>query len=398
MTLKNSNKIVFVCQVYHPDESSTSQLFRPLMERFADEGYAVTVICGYAKGKKSLPKETLNGVNILRHGLNVDHKRGLMWRFAAYSSFILSVFLRLLIIKNGPRVIGVTNPPFNAHILALTSKIRSRKFDYVFLDLHPEGLIGTGNLSKDSYLTRIWMKLNKLAYKTADRLYVIGRDMKALVEDNYQFDSDRVTYMPHWSVNEGNGIINFIDSKYTKMLGLSDKFVIQYSGNMGLWHDMETFVRVAHLLLNDHNIQFVFVGGGIRYDSAKALSDQLGCSNILWRDFVAEKDLHESLAACHVSLITLADGLEGVAVPCKLYGILASARAIVSATPLTSEIALTLKDHNCGINMQPGDVRGLADAIKSLSQDRKTVLEMGLRGYDACRSVYSLENAYQNLN
>lgn len=150
-------------------------------------------------------------------------------------------------------------------------------------------------------------------------------------------------------------------------------------------------------MLNNHNIQFVFVGGGIRYDSAKALSDQLGCSNILWRDFVAKKDLHESLAACHVSLITLADGLEGVAVPCKLYGILASARAIVSATPLTSEIALTLKDHNCGINMQTGDVRGLADAIKSLSQDRKTVLEMGLRGYDAYRSVYSLENAYKKL-
>ena len=47
--------------------------------------------------------------------------------------------------------------------------------------------------------------------------------------------------------------------------------------------------------------------------------------------------------------------------------------------------------------MQTGDVRGLADAIKSLSQDRKTVLEMGLRGYDAYRSVYSLENAYKKL-
>ena len=38
--------------------------------------------------------ETLNGVKILRHGLNVDHKRGLVWRLVAYSSFILSVFLR----------------------------------------------------------------------------------------------------------------------------------------------------------------------------------------------------------------------------------------------------------------------------------------------------------------
>lgn len=57
MAVKSKKELVFVCQVYHPDESSTSQLFKPLMEKFAKAGYSATIICGYAKGKKALREE-----------------------------------------------------------------------------------------------------------------------------------------------------------------------------------------------------------------------------------------------------------------------------------------------------------------------------------------------------
>lgn len=397
MSLKDKKELVFVCQVYYPDESSTSQLFKPLMEKFAKDGYSVSVVCGYANGKKSPSEEKLNGVKILRHGLNIDHKRGLVWRLLAYSSYILSVFFRLLSLKNGPRFIGVTNPPFNAHILSLTSKFRGRSFDYILLDLHPEGLVKTGVLKKNSYAEKFWMRLNQICYSKAERLYVIGRDMKKLVQENYNLSRTELVYMPHWSVNESSEYIEFSDSRFTKELGIEEKFVVQYSGNMGLWHDMDTFVLAASKLLDQKHIQFVFVGGGIRFSSAKSLSEELGCQNILWKDFVDESDLHESLSACHLALITLSAGLEGVAVPCKLYGILASGRAVLSVSPIQSEVALTLDDHNCGVNVLPGDVDQIVEQIKALSKDGKKVREMGLNGFEACRKRFSLQEAYRSL-
>jgi len=397
VSVKDKKELVFVCQVYHPDESSTSQLFTPLMEKFAKAGYSVSVLCGYAKGKKSPSEETLNGVKILRHGLNIDHKRGLVWRLVAYSSFILSVFFRLLATKNGPRFIGVTNPPFNAHVLSLTSKFRGRSFDYILLDLHPEGLVKTGVLKENSYAEKFWIRLNQTSYSKAERLYVIGRDMKKLVQENYSLPSTELIYMPHWSVNEGSEYIEFSDSRFTKALAIEEKFVVQYSGNMGLWHDMDTLVRAASKLLDQKHIQFVFVGGGMRFSSAQSLAEELECENIMWRDFVDESDLHESLSACHLALITLSAGLEGVAVPCKLYGILASGRAVLSVSPAQSEVALTLDDHKCGVNILPGEVDQIVEIIKILSKDTKKVREMGLNGFEACRTRFSIQEAYSSL-
>ena len=94
--------------------------------------------------------------------------------------------------------------------------------------------------------------------------------------------------------------------------------MVQYSGNMGLWHDIENFVLAAKRLEEKPHIQFVFIGGGRRRNQAELLASELGCANIQWHDFVKLEDLSESLAACHVSLISLRAGLEGVAVPCKL--------------------------------------------------------------------------------
>ena len=107
---------------------------------------------------------------------------------------------------------------------------------------------------------------------------------------------------------------------------------------MGIWNDMESLVTVAHTLRADTEIRFVFIGGGIGYEGARVLARKLELENILWKNFIPLEDLRHSLAACHVSLVSLSTGLEGVAVPCKLYGILASGRAVVAQVPERSEL------------------------------------------------------------
>ena len=280
----------------------------------------------------------------------------------------------------------------------MTSAIRKRQFDYICLDLHPEGLVRSNILKNDSLVTRTWTWLNRISYQRANKIYAIGRDMISLLVEIYDLPENQISYVPHWSINENAGYIEFSESRFTRSLRIQDKFVVQYSGNMGLWHDMETFVRAANLLLDEEEIAFVFIGDGIRRKHAQSLADELGCTNILWQGFVEEDDLHESLSACHVALISLREGLEGVAVPCKLYGILASGRAVLSVSPAESETALTVEEHGCGINVLPGDIDKLATVIRDLAaKDRGIVRAMGLKSFDACRTHYSVANAISRL-
>ena len=132
-------------------------------------------------------------------------------------------------------------------------------------------------------------------------------------------------------------------------------------------------------------------------NEAKELASVLRCKNVQWHEFVELEDLPESLAACHVSLISLHSDLEGVAVPCKLYGILASGRAVVAQVPEGSEVALTLREYHCGVVVPPGDMNELARVLKFLAKNLSVVESMGRKAFVAYKQNYRLENATQSL-
>ena len=46
----NNINLLFVCQVFHPDTISTSQLFSKLLVETKKDGTEITVLCGYLSG------------------------------------------------------------------------------------------------------------------------------------------------------------------------------------------------------------------------------------------------------------------------------------------------------------------------------------------------------------
>jgi glycosyltransferase involved in cell wall biosynthesis len=261
------------------------------------------------------------------------------------------------------------------------------------LDLHPEGIIKLGMLKKSGLISRIWTWLNGVAYRKAGKIGVLGRDMIPILEENYQIDANRIFYFPHWSAVEVEVPKTFENSDLVRKLNLSDKFVVQYSGNMGLWHDMNAFVHAAKLLEDYADICFLFIGGGLKKDEALKLSQSMNISNIVWHDFVPIGQLTDSLSASHVSLISLKEGLSGVAVPCKLYGILSSGRCVLAQVPSNSEVSMTVLESNCGVVVEPGDFEGLAAKILELRNDPEKTLKFGCNSFLSYKEKYRLSNA-----
>ncbi|HZS94264.1 MAG TPA: hypothetical protein VFA78_05665, partial [Chloroflexota bacterium] len=89
-----SRPVVFVCLVFHPDTSASSILFTDLFVRLAQSGERVTALTGFPTKDDpalaaTLPRrENFGGVEIVRCGLRLPGKRGLVSRFLAYSSFL----------------------------------------------------------------------------------------------------------------------------------------------------------------------------------------------------------------------------------------------------------------------------------------------------------------------
>jgi glycosyltransferase involved in cell wall biosynthesis len=388
------NNTILVSQVFYPNTCATSTLLTELSLKLQDKNNKVTVICGFPNGIEHQTVdsyENFNGIEIYRCGIKLDSKSGLLQRTFSYLFYLIHAAWKLFFLKAKDKIVGVTNPPFLSILLMIVSILTGCSYYFIMHDVYPEGLVAVGKLKEESLVTKVWRELNRYSYQSAIKLVVLGRDMKDLLVQNYGLEPNKIEYIPNWSITPTDLPIPIEKNDLARELGIQDKFVIQYSGNMGLWHDIETFIRVAAQLQTNIAIQFLFIGNGIRKQKAYQLAEELELTNIIWMDFVPKEQLSTSLTCAHVALISLNTGLEGIAVPCKLYGILASGRAILAQVPAKSEIAYTITEEECGFVIPPGDVDGLVNRIQQLEQDRDLTNQMGLRSFQAYKSKYTIE-------
>lgn len=389
--------VIVLCQVFHPDTQSTSQLLSDVLAKLAAGGKRVRVLAGYPgvyDGADPAAVETWQGVEIRRGGIRTSVKRSMVKRTLTYLTYSTHVLWELAKQRGHARVLVVTNPPFLPVLAWLICRMCGYPFKVMLQDIYPDGLVAVGRLSAGGMLNRLWCALNRRAFRTASEIWVLGRDMEKLVKEKYQIPGGMVRYLPHWSVVETRTTKLPEHTKLWDKLELKGKFVVQYSGNMGLWHDVETIVRAAKLL-EAYAIQFLLIGQGMRRPAAERLSRDIGTKNIHWLPYMNRADLEDSLACCHVALISQRAGLEGVAVPCKLYGILASGRAVVAQVPTRSEVALVVAEENCGRVVSPGDAAALARCILELMAAREETERMGCRAHAAYLKKYTLKSGTQ---
>jgi glycosyltransferase involved in cell wall biosynthesis len=393
----NSREIVVISEVFYPDTTSTGQLFSALLPQLSDEA-RLTVLCSFPTRHAERPgphprHEQWRGIEIVRCGLAFDKKKSLWRRAAAYMTFLAHVLAKLLAMRRPDVVFAVTNPTFLGMVVRFARTVRRFTFQYMLLDVYPEGLVGLGKLRGNSVLVRLWQYVNGWTYRGAAAVPVLGRDMRQMIHQRYAIPPERLPYIPHWSVAANEAPLSTTDNPMIDELGLRDKFIVQYSGNMGIWHDMPTLVRAAAQLTHRPDVHFLFIGDGVARAGAQNLARELGLGNITWLDYQPKEKLPISLTCCHLSLISMKAGLEGVAVPCKFYGILASGRGVLAQVPAESEIAQAVRDHACGQVIEPGDPQGLAQAIEQFADNPPKVQAMGDRALAAYRQHYTVEAA-----
>lgn len=391
-------KTVLISQVFQPDEQATSQLLSELLAMLAGRGANCAALCGFPAGRRGgnrIPRaEVWRGVDIRRGGLQIDGKASLMARALGYGSYSLWLAWRLLFFTpSNARLLVVTNPPFAPVLVHWCSWLRGWSYDVFLHDIYPDGLVALGKLSERSMVTRLWRRFNRRALASAQNVLVLGRDMAGLVEKHYGVPSGKISYVPNWSPFVPDKTQSAEKTGLWQALKLKGRFVVQYSGNMGLWHDLDTIVRAAALLHADEGIIFLLIGEGRRKAAAMRLSQILDATNMIWLPLQPMTELGDTLSCCHAALISQRAGMEGVAVPSKLYGIMASGRAVLAQVPAQSETALVVAEEACGLVIPLGDAQALADAIRSLAGDRFRTSIMGERALAAYRRKYTLQRA-----
>ena len=183
-------------------------------------------------------------------------------------------------------------------------------------------------------------------------------------------------------------------------LGLANKFVIQYSGNIGRTHGIEYLIQCAEQMRNDSPLHFLFIGFGGKKAWLKQAVEDRGLKNVTILDYRLRSELRYSLNACDIAIISLARGMAGVSVPSRMYNVMAAGKPIIAVADAASELAQVIRDEDIGWVVEPGNVAALKAAIIEAMGNPDRLIQMGLRARRAAETKYSFERAnasYINL-
>jgi glycosyltransferase involved in cell wall biosynthesis len=302
---------------------------------------------------------------------------------------MFSASLKLILSNDDTPVWTHTTPPFLGILLAHICSWKKRRFLYILHDIFPEGLIRLDKVSRRNLFIKLWQRLFVKALIKSEKIIVIGRDIERYIVEICLDCQDKIEYIPVWQDDNLIFPVEFETNKFIIEHRLKDKFVVQYSGNMGLWNEVKTMGQAVRQNLKD--VFFIFIGDGLRKAELLKEFSVENQQNVLLLPFQSNSNFNNLLTASHVHLVTLRDGLEGIAVPCKIYGILAAGKPVIAMVPEYSEISYIVSEEKCGLVINPGDLNGLMNAIILLKNDEKLRSQMGQNGRKAFEKKYSVK-------
>jgi len=388
-----------VTELYYPEETSTGYYLTRIAEGLTD-GFEVKVLCGQpnysARGTRAPNKEIHKRVEIFRAAGTTLDKNIIAFRLLNMLSLSFSIFWKALWnFRKGDRVLVVTTPPSLPFITALAALLKGASYILLIHDNYPEILVAANKARANSWLVNVLNYFNRWLYKYTSKIIVCGRDMFELVrKKTYGLDIPIET-IQNWAELETVRPFPRDENRLLKELGVEDKLVFLYAGNMGYPNDLESIVECAELLKNDERFCFVFLGTGVKRRWLEREVVEKGLENVKLLAPRPRSEQNEFLNACDVAIVTLVKKMWGVSMPSRTYNILAAGKPILALTEKDSEISRVVEEDRVGWTVLPGEPEKLHTRLLEILAEKEKFTELGKNARRSALEKYTLARALE---
>lgn len=281
-------------------------------------------------------------------------------------------------------IIVGTDPPF-AVVFAWFAKLvlgRKTLILHWCFDLHPEASVAAGHFSGSSIVNKTIRAIAGVGYRSCDLIVDIGSCMRHRLS-LYNITKPFVTVYP-WALLEPD---NFVPSHGVNYSG-SEKGAIKvlYSGNYGQAHDLSVFDQ-SNRRSEPDIVQFQFSASGTRTEELKAICESN--NDCEWLDPVPLSQLSDRLASADIHIVSVKAGWEGIVVPSKFFGSIASGRPILYLGSGDSVIADLIEKHNLGWIVSKDNFEEVFSKISELQTNPAKLMEIQRNCFQVYRTFFS---------
>lgn len=389
---KGKATIWIISEVFHPEETATAHYMTNIATGLTSTHRvrAISILFKSARSQSVPPEENYRGVEITRFLLPGLNKNKLFQRLLMVALSTTTLLLASLFkVRRGDVVLVVTNPPTLPLLLAPIMFLKGAKVILRVDDVYPDALVVANLTQHGSPLYKLALKANILLYRVSSRIVTLGRDMQCVIRARLpKSHQGKVEFIPNWSDLEDIHPSSRSDNPLLKELGIQDKFVILFAGNIGRVQGIPSIIEAASLLQEHPEICLLFIGTGAQEALLRQEMAKRNLMNILLLPNQPRESQHLFLNACDITMLSLAPNMLGMGVPSRLYNYMAAGKPVIGVVEIESEPGRVIDEEKIGWVVPPGDPHLLAEVI--LQASRSSLLaEMGYRAREAALLHYS---------
>jgi len=390
-------KILFVACDYLPGSTRIATKMRPeLVHEFITRGHEVIVVTPDPELRDRYVNTKLDGADIwkFKSGPIQDVskiKRAINETLLSHNAWkALKQMFRQnpqdLIIYNSPSIFWGT-------LVRRLKKLWKVPSYLILRDIFPQWVVDNGILSKHSPITYYFRFFEWLNYNAADRIALQS------VKGREWFYNNRVNNKPldvvyNWAADNPEIATEKI---WRKKLGLEEKVVYFYGGNIGHAQDMMNVVRLAKNMIPNDNAHFLLIGKGDEVLLIKDAIQREKLTNLTYLEPVSQDVFRKMQAEFDIGLFSLHHDHTTHNFPGKLLGYMVQEMPILGSINPDNDLKSMVDEAEAGFVTINGDNDVfLANALKLLN-DKELRLRMGKGAKRLLYQVFSVKAAADTI-
>jgi glycosyltransferase involved in cell wall biosynthesis len=391
--------VLLITDVYVPNANSSAVLMRDLALKLVEKGHNVWVLTLLdsntkdTKVKFGITKE--QGITVLR--AKNFKKKGVGYIRRGISEVALPYTMVRAFHKyfrhNTLDLIISYSPPITLDKVIRKIKKRYMCKTYLVLrDIFPQCAKDVGAL-KNGFIYKYFKRVESQLYNVSD---YIG------VQSQRDYDS---LYKVSKKLKEKSEVLyNWIDvtpyHKSSKIdfraeLGLQDKIVCLYAGNIGRYQELEFLFELIKINMAKKDVVFLIVGSGSHSQELRGKYEHL--SNVIFKEFINPEQYPDLVKQCDIGLINLNRNLTIQNIPGKLLGYWSAKLPVLASVNLGNDLNEIIEEANGGFCSVTGNLSEYISNFDKLASNKETRLKLGLSGYTYLLNNFAVDSATNKI-
>lgn len=389
-------KILFVL-LGLPPENKNGGMYSDLAEQFSRYGHSVTVIAPDVAHAKTYCR-TERGLRVVRvasketQGVASMYNKGVA--LATLARYFKKGYKKYLAGEKFDWIAMPTPPITLSGFVKYVKQRTGAKFYLILRDIHPQSVWSVGLLH------------NKIEYKYLDRKARTGYQTADLIGCMSQGNIDFIkAQYPGMKMGEGVLLYNWVtepphtepDPTLRPRLGLDDKFVALFGGNLGKGQRIENIAYLAEHYLDKKDIVFLIIAKGVEKDRLQRIAEEKHLINIRFMDFMPQADYLNLTKSVDLGLVSINENYRVPTCPSKAVSYMAAGVPVFAMINPGSDYGQVIENCGAGYWAVGSDKERTVELFDKIYQDRELRMRMSKAGLAFYQKNCTVEAAYTTM-